>query len=128
MHSKIYGIGIDIEDPARFQKYLDKSTKQMPVFSELELKNYNSTARMAYSFCIKEAVFKALKGYRKKQKLNWTDAQIIFLDNSDFNINKISFSGQAEQLIAEEKLNHTPYIKLYKKNNLCVAEVIFFYK
>ena len=79
----IYGVGVDIEDHRRFEKYISSSDgleHLLPIFSQKELHNYskyNSHLCYALSFSCKEAVFKAF-GQDWGEECMWNDIELIF--------------------------------------------------
>ncbi len=126
----IYGIGIDIENPERFKKYLSPDVHILPVYTNRELENYsryNNHLCFAFSFCFKEAVFKALGGNKKNTLLSWTEAELIFLDKPEHKKVEMYFSGKALKTLKNNNLQYYPKINFYTRNKLCIFETIFYF-
>lgn len=103
----IYGVGIDIENHARFKKYTDSSFNPEHlalIFSNRELRDYaaaNNYLYYALSFSCKEAFYKAFGS----SEVLLNEIELIFNDTNDFKSLEIFFSGKAKAIIQREKLN-----------------------
>lgn len=98
----VLGCGIDIEEPARFEKFL--SSQHGPsgflkmVFSADEIsrnREFNPQLTFPLGFSCKEAVFKALGRSWTNSAISWKDIQVIFRGNEDIKDYEIRLSGTA---------------------------------
>ena len=114
----IYGIGVDIEDHRRFEKYInsgDGLEHLLPIYSANELQNYSqykSSICYALSFSCKESVFKAF-GKNWDDGCILSDIELIFLDYPERNRAQINFRGHAKQLIEKENLMESIFFKYH---------------
>ncbi len=99
----IFGCGIDIEEPERFNKhYFDNgklSDLVYDLFSSKEIENFSLFGKQAFlkGFCFKEAFYKAFN----INQYDWKDVEIIFTTEQEF---EIHFSGKLETLLKENKI------------------------
>ena len=106
----IYGVGVDIEDHRRFEKYIssnDGLEHLLPIYSQKELYNYsqfNSHLCYALSFSCKEAVFKAF-GQDWGEECMWNDIELIFNESPEKGKAKVFFNGYAKQIIREQRIS-----------------------
>lgn len=127
----IFGIGIDIEDPERFRKYLFTDAKPLPVFTPEELENYmpfENHLCLAFSFGFKESVFKALGGIRPNSFLNWTEAELFFGAAPAQKKIRYRFSGEVLKRIEENGISARPETEFYLKDDFSVFETVFHFQ
>jgi len=100
----IYGVGVDIEDHRRFDKFVN-SIKDLehllPIYSKKELQNYsqyNSHLCYALSFSCKESVYKAF-GQDWEEGCMWNDIELIFNEAPERKKAKVFFKGHALKIV-----------------------------
>ena len=101
----VIGVGIDIENHNRFNKYhkLNEFSKFLrSVFSERELNNYvlyDSHICYALSFSCKESFYKAFSFSKNNIDIDWRDIELIFNNYPENKDAVVQFSGLAAELI-----------------------------
>src|SRR6056297_1495364 len=101
----IFGCGIDIEEPKRFNKhYFDNgklSNLMYDLFTSKEIENFSLFGKQAFlkGFCFKESFYKAFC----TEFYDWKDVEIIFSTKQEF---EICFSRKLEALLKEKQIEN----------------------
>lgn len=125
----IFGVGIDIEDHTRFEKYHnnEKNIRDLSfLFSENEYVNYklfDSHLCFAISFSCKEAFFKAMNN-ECLPEINFTDIELIFNENPRNNNAEVFFKGEALKVIERNNIINPPFFEYKIFDNIIVFETI----
>lgn len=111
------GIGVDIEEICRFEKYDENSEFVKKVYTKNELdycfRTKNCAKHLAVRFCAKEAVYKALSSLGLSG-ISFQDCEVINLE-----------SGAPEVIFLSEKLKKVrAKISLSHSKTTAVAQVI----
>ncbi len=111
------GIGVDVEEIARFEKYDAESDFAKKVYTKKELeycfKNKQSAKHLAVRFCAKEAVYKALSSLGFSG-ISFQDCEVRNLE-----------SGAPEVVFLSQKLkNVRAKISLSHSKTTAVAQVV----
>jgi phosphopantetheine--protein transferase-like protein len=99
----IFGCGIDIEEPKRFNKHYSDNGKlsnlMYDLFTSKEIDNFSLFGKKAFlkGFCFKESFYKAFN----IDLYDWKDIEIIFTTEQEF---EIHFSEKLETLLKENKI------------------------
>lgn len=112
----IFGVGIDIEDHTRFEKYYKnaESIRNLAfIFTENEFENYklfNSHLCFAVSFSCKEALYKALNN-NDLHGINLREIELIFNDEPTNNNARVFFYGETLKLVKEKNIINPPFFE-----------------
>lgn len=121
----IYGIGVDIAEISRFQKFLDQKNSALlnRLFSERELdscKTRKDTAScLAARFAAKEAFLKAL-GTGLRNGISWHDMEIV---NDKLGKPEFQVSCKAQEICSDRKISH-PFLSLSHDGGNAIAMVV----
>lgn len=121
----IFGIGVDIADITRFQKFLDQANVALleRLFSEGEraacIKRKDAASRLAARFAAKEAFLKAL-GIGLRDGLSWHDVQIC---NDDLGKPELLLAGKAEEFCQKHAICRS-FLSLSHDGGNAVAMVV----
>ncbi len=121
----IYGIGTDIADISRFQRFLDTNNAALlkRLFTEQERSacgaNRGSAARFAARFAAKEAFLKAL-GTGLRDGLSWHDMEVV---NDDLGKPDLRLTGKALEMVRERNIGRT-FLSLSHDSGSAVAMVV----
>ena len=122
----IFGVGIDIENHIRFEKYFKKDlNKHLDIiFSQKELSNYsqfNSHLCHAISFSGKESFLKALGVNYNDDFIPWNNIEFFFKNHPEKEKAKIKISGIALDIFKEHNIINPPAFKY----NISDSKIIF---
>jgi phosphopantetheine--protein transferase-like protein len=113
---EIFGCGIDIEELARFDKYIQNNDYSLmrDICSNREFDNLwvEKGVRFALSFSCKEAFFKALGVGWPNSDISWKDIELLFRDRG-FENYSVELNGYAKETLV--------------KNNAKIEEASFDY-
>jgi holo-[acyl-carrier protein] synthase len=121
----IYGIGTDIVDISRFQRYVDDNNAALlrRIFTEQERSacgvNRNSASRYAARFAAKEAFLKAL-GTGLRDGLSWQDMEVV---NNEQGKPDLHLTGRALELYNEKNINRV-FLSLSHDAGCAIALVV----
>ena len=117
--NKVFGCGIDIEELARFDKYIENKDYSLmeDICTKHEFNNLcndggDKRVRFALSFSCKEAFFKALGISWTNSRIFWKDIELLF-SGPEFDTYSVRLSEYAKETLV--------------KNNAKIEEVSFDY-
>lgn len=122
----IFGIGTDIADIGRFQRFLDDDNAPLlrRLFTEGEraaclARKRGAAACLAARFAAKEAFLKAL-GTGLRDGLSWHDMEVV---NDDLGKPELNLSGRARELYRERNIGRL-FLSLSHDGGCAVAMVV----
>ncbi len=121
----IFGIGTDIVDISRFQRFIDQGNTPLleRLFTERERltcqARKGSAACLAARFAAKEAFLKAL-GSGLRDGLSWQDMEVV---NDVLGKPELHLTGKALEIFRDIKLG-TPFLSLSHDGGFAVAMVV----
>ncbi len=121
----IFGIGTDIADISRFQRFMDENNEALlrRMFTEQERSvcgvNRASASRYAARFAAKEAFLKAL-GTGLRDGLSWQDMEVV---NDDLGKPDLHLSGRALELYTEKQISRV-FLSLSHDAGCAIALVV----
>lgn len=121
----IYGIGTDIVDIPRFQRFVEQNNMALlrRLFTEQERLvcgvNKSSASRFAARFAAKEAFLKAL-GTGLRDGLSWQDVEVV---NDELGKPDLHLTGKALELYNEKNINRI-FLSLSHDAGCAIAMVV----
>ena len=121
----IYGIGTDIVDISRFQRFVDNNNTTLfqRLFTERERAvcsaKRSSASCYAARFAAKEAFLKAL-GTGLRDGISWQDMEVV---NNDLGKPDLNLTGRARELFREKKISNL-FLSLSHDANSAIAMVV----
>ncbi|NVN89371.1 MAG: holo-[acyl-carrier-protein] synthase [Desulfuromonadales bacterium] len=121
----IFGIGTDIVDISRFQRFVDNNNTTLlkRLFTEQEQvvcsAKRSSASCYAARFAAKEAFLKAL-GTGLREGISWLDMEVV---NDDLGKPDLCLSGRARELYREKNIKRL-FLSLSHDANCAIAMVV----
>jgi len=121
----IFGIGTDIADISRFQRFIDQNNEALlrRMFTEQERSvcgaGRTSASRFAARFAAKEAFLKAL-GTGLRDGLSWQDMEVV---NDELGKPDLHLSGRALELYNEKQISRV-FLSLSHDAGCAIALVV----
>ena len=121
----IYGIGTDISDIHRFQRFVDQNNMPLlkRLFTERERSvcgmNRTSASRLAGRFAAKEAFLKAL-GTGLRDGISWHDMEVV---NDELGKPDLHLTGRALELYNEKEIKRI-FLSLSHDAGCAIAMVV----
>lgn len=121
----IFGIGVDIADISRFQRFMDtnNSALLLRLFTEQERSacgsNRSTASRFAARFAAKEAFLKAL-GTGLRDGLSWQDMEVV---NDGLGKPDLRLTGRALELCREHDISRV-LLSLSHDSGCAIAMVV----
>ena len=124
----IYGVGIDIENHRRFEKFINSKGEiedgLLSVFTDREIHNYRKYAShlcYALSFSCKEAFFKCF-GQDWGEDCMWGDFELFFDDEPGKKRARVKFSGKARELMLKNNIDMQAFFDYHIFENSLIFE------